>query len=43
MQESISSYLIIAQGSDAFVKGATRLLRQYEPENLQGYVEHASA
>jgi hypothetical protein len=34
-------YLIIAQGPDGFVEGATRLLRQYEPENLQGYVENA--
>jgi hypothetical protein len=32
-------YLIIAKGADAFVREATRLLRQYEPENLQGYVE----
>lgn len=32
-------YLIIAKGTDAFMQEATRLLRQYEPENLQGYVE----
>jgi hypothetical protein len=32
-------YLVIAKGTDAFMQEATRLLRQYEPENLQGYVE----
>ena len=32
-------YLIIAKGTDAFVQEATHLLRQYKPENLQGYVE----
>ncbi len=31
-------YLVIAQGNDSFVEEATRLLRQYEPETLQGYV-----
>lgn len=36
-------YLIIAKGSDAFMREATQLLRQYEPENLQGYVETARA
>ncbi|WP_017325178.1 hypothetical protein [Synechococcus sp. PCC 7336] len=32
-------YLIIAQGNGAFIERATQLIRQYEPENLQGYVE----
>ena len=36
-------YLIIAQGSGAFVERATRLLKQYESENLQGYVENTRA
>lgn len=36
-------YLIIAKGTDAFVEEATRLLRQYGPENLQGYVETSGA
>ncbi|MGD1852813.1 MAG: hypothetical protein ACFB2W_01045 [Leptolyngbyaceae cyanobacterium] len=30
-------YLIIAQGTDELVYQATRVLRQYEPENIQGY------
>jgi len=36
-------YLIIAKGTDALMQEATRLLRQYEPENLQGYVENPVA
>lgn len=32
-------YLIIARGDDSFVRQATRVLRQFEPENIQGYVE----
>ncbi|MEM9803647.1 MAG: hypothetical protein AAF959_00080 [Cyanobacteria bacterium P01_D01_bin.56] len=30
-------YLIIAEGTDDLVRRATRILRQYEPENIQGY------
>lgn len=30
-------YLIVAQGTDELVRRATRILRQYEPENIQGY------
>ena len=33
-------YLIIAQGEESFVQEATKLIRQYNPENLQGYVEY---
>ena len=36
-------YLIIAKGTEVFVEEATQLLRQYGPENLQGYVEPARA
>jgi hypothetical protein len=32
-------YIIVARGTDAFMQEATQLLRQYDPENLQGYVE----
>lgn len=32
-------YLLIVTGPKQFVRGATGLLRQYEPETLQGYVE----
>ena len=32
-------YLIIARGPQRFVREATRLLRQHEPENIQGYIE----
>ncbi len=30
-------YLIIAKGTDALVRQATQVLRQFEPENIQGY------
>jgi len=32
-------YIIIAQGSEEMINGAVGTLRQYEPENLQGYKE----
>jgi len=28
-------YLVMVQGTDSFVESAVKLLRQYEPENLQ--------
>ena len=34
---SQGKYLIIAEGTDELVRRATRILRQYEPENIQGY------
>jgi hypothetical protein len=34
-------YLIIAKGTAAFTLEATRLLRQHNLENIQGYVELA--
>lgn len=34
-------YLIIATGTDTFMREATGLLRQYNLENIQGYVEQA--
>ena len=33
-------YLIIFQGSEELVKGATTILRSFEPENIQGYAEN---
>ena len=30
-------YLVIVQGSESMIKSATGILRQFEPENLQGY------
>ncbi len=30
-------YLIAVQGSEALIRSATAILRQFEPENLQGY------
>ncbi|ERN39989.1 hypothetical protein KR51_00035900 [Rubidibacter lacunae KORDI 51-2] len=36
-------YLIVVAGSDADRALGTRVLRQFEPENLQGYVELPSA
>lgn len=35
-------YLIIARGSDALVRSVVAILRQYEPENMQGYTEAVS-
>jgi len=32
-------YILIATGPGAFVRDATQRLRQFNPENLQGYVE----
>jgi hypothetical protein len=32
-------YLIIAEGNRSGVRQATRILRQFEPENLQGYAD----
>ncbi|MBE9180409.1 hypothetical protein IQ268_17755 [Oculatella sp. LEGE 06141] len=36
-------YLIIIEGTDAIVRQATSILRQFEPENIQGYVEPIGA
>lgn len=33
-------YLIVVQGSETLTRQATRILRQYDPENLQGYAEN---
>ncbi|HEY9904934.1 MAG TPA: hypothetical protein V6D43_21285 [Candidatus Sericytochromatia bacterium] len=35
-------YLIVVKGSDTLTKQATRIIRQFEPENIQGYVEPES-
>ncbi|WP_066377403.1 MULTISPECIES: hypothetical protein [unclassified Anabaena] len=35
-------YLIVVQGSEALSRQATRILRQFEPENIQGYADTAS-
>src|SRR4028118_355065 len=35
-------YLIVVKGSETLTKQATRILRQFEPENIQGYVEPES-
>ncbi|MCX7592907.1 MAG: hypothetical protein N2235_03920 [Fischerella sp.] len=32
-------YLIVVKGSEQLTRQATRILRQFEPENLQGYGE----
>lgn len=32
-------YLVVVRGSDGVVRKATSILRQFEPENLQGYVD----
>jgi hypothetical protein len=35
-------YLIVVKGSDSLTQQATRILRQFRPENIQGYVEPGS-
>ena len=32
-------YLIVVKASETITRQATRILRQFEPENLQGYVD----
>ncbi len=36
-------YLIVVKGSEDLTRRATRVLRQFEPENIQGYTEPISA
>ncbi|MGJ3245734.1 MAG: hypothetical protein ACFE0I_06620 [Elainellaceae cyanobacterium] len=36
-------YLIVVKGTDDVIRNATRILRQFEPENIQGYSEPAAA
>lgn len=36
-------YLVIVRGTDELTRKATRVLRQFEPENIQGYIEPMSA
>jgi hypothetical protein len=35
-------YLIVVKGSETLTRQATRILRQFQPENIQGYVEPGS-
>lgn len=32
-------YLVVVKGKEALIRQATRVLRQFEPENLQGYAD----
>jgi hypothetical protein len=34
-------YLIVVQGSETLTRQATRILRQFEPENIQGYADNS--
>ena len=36
-------YLIVVKGTEELTRRATRVLRQFEPENLQGYAEPTGA
>jgi hypothetical protein len=36
-------YLIVVEGNDVLIQRATQILRQFEPENLQGYAEPVGA
>ncbi|WP_445633170.1 DUF1269 domain-containing protein [Nostoc sp. DSM 114161] len=36
-------YLIVVKGTEELIHQATRVLRQFEPENIQGYIEPTSA
>ncbi|NET00138.1 MAG: hypothetical protein F6K62_18285 [Sphaerospermopsis sp. SIO1G2] len=33
-------YIVVVQGSEILTRQATRILRQYDPENIQGYAEN---
>jgi len=33
-------YLIVVRGSETLTRQATRILRQFDPENIQGYAEN---
>ena len=30
-------YIVVVQGSDALIRQATKIMRRFEPENIQGY------
>ncbi len=32
-------YLVAVQGSETLTRQATRILRQFDPENIQGYAD----
>lgn len=34
-------YLVVVKGTEELTRGATRILRSFEPENIQGYAEGA--
>lgn len=36
-------YLLVVKGSEALTRQATTILRQYDPENIQGYVDTSEA
>lgn len=36
-------YIIVAEGNEELIRQATRVLRQFEPENIQGYTEPVRA
>lgn len=36
-------YLIVVKGTENLIGQATRILRQFEPENIQGYAEPSNA
>lgn len=36
---NVGKYLIVIKGTEELKRQATRILRQFEPENIQGYVE----
>jgi len=35
-------YLVVVQGSETLTRQSTRILRQFEPENIQGYADTSS-
>ncbi|MBW4555228.1 MAG: hypothetical protein KME59_04690 [Trichormus sp. ATA11-4-KO1] len=36
-------YLIVVTGNEDLIRQATRILRQFEPENIQGYTDYQTA
>lgn len=40
---NVGKYLIVVQGDEDLIRQATRVLRQFEPENIQGYTDYQTA
>jgi hypothetical protein len=39
----LGKYIVVVEGSEILTRQATRILRQFEPENIQGYADKTTA